>query len=56
MFDVVVGNCRTGNGILMCSVEQEKPPYLFYKIVNLRVYSKEISHWFSEYIASIVML
>ncbi|AFV20782.1 hypothetical protein BTB_c51280 [Bacillus thuringiensis Bt407] len=41
MFDVVVGNCRTGNGILMCSVEQEKPPYLFYKIVNLRVYSKE---------------
>ena len=43
MFDVVVGNCRTGNGILMCSVEQEKPPYLFYKIVNLRVYSKELA-------------
>ncbi|EOO27900.1 hypothetical protein IIU_05864 [Bacillus cereus VD133] len=41
MFDVIVGNCRTGNGVLMCSVEQEKPPYLFYKIVNLRVYSQE---------------
>ncbi|PGX09275.1 hypothetical protein COE07_14960 [Bacillus sp. AFS033286] len=41
MFDVVVGNCRTGNGILMCSVEQEKLPYSFYKVVNLQIYSQE---------------
>ncbi|EKS8366192.1 hypothetical protein [Bacillus thuringiensis] len=41
MFDVVVGNCRTGNGILMCSVEQEKSPYSFYKVVNLQIYSQE---------------
>ncbi|QDZ77148.1 hypothetical protein D0437_30975 [Bacillus cereus] len=41
MFDVVVGNCRTGNGILMCSIEQKKPPYSFYKVVNLQIYSQE---------------
>ena len=41
MFDVVVGNCRTGNGILTCSIEQEKPPYSFYKVVNLQIYSQE---------------
>ncbi|PEZ31988.1 hypothetical protein CN346_19055 [Bacillus thuringiensis] len=41
IFDVVVGNCRTGNGILTCSIEQEKPPYSFYKVVNLQIYSQE---------------
>ncbi|QWH11948.1 hypothetical protein EXW38_11490 [Bacillus mycoides] len=41
IFDVLVGNCRTGNGILMCSIEQEKPPYSFYKVVNLQIYSQE---------------
>lgn len=35
MFDVVVGNSRTGLGVLMCSIEQEKPPYPFYKMTNL---------------------
>ncbi|GGE58552.1 hypothetical protein [Priestia taiwanensis] len=43
MFDVVVGNCKTGNGILMCSVEQERQPYPFYKVVNLQVFSEEKS-------------
>ncbi len=42
-FDVVVGNSRTGLGVLMCSVEQEKPPYEFYKVVNLQIYPEEKS-------------
>ena len=40
----------------MCSVEQEKPPICFIKLLIYGFIQREISHWFSEYIASIVML